>query len=75
MTATSRMKLLVLLPVAVMTGCTNPIKRCPALDIDTFCQNAFPIRLAEDEHLDDINADKLKAMDMYGMKHCGWKIR
>lgn len=73
MTGIYKTRLLVPLLALLMTGCTSPTK-CPAPDIDTFCQNAFPIwALAKTEHLNDVNADKLKAMDEYGMKHCGWR--
>lgn len=56
---------------SVLIACTHEMP--PTTDLDTFCQNAFPVYLAGDEHLDDLNADKLMAMDKYGIKHCGWE--
>ena len=57
------MRLLALLT----SGCT-PIKP----STDTFCQNAFDIGLGDGEHLNDANAKKVQAMDLYGEKQCGW---
>jgi hypothetical protein len=71
MTGIFRMMPLILLPVLLITGCTNT-SRNPTSELDSFCANAFPIWLADDEHLDNVNADKVKAMDQYGQKHCKW---
>ena len=63
----SRRLFLVSLLALLTSGCT-PIKP----STDTFCQNAFDIGLGDGEHLNDANAKKVQAMDLYGEKQCGW---
>lgn len=55
-----------LLPI-LTSGCTT------TTPTDTFCAAAFPIYLDDDEYLNDQNSKKLKAQDLYGIKHCNWK--
>lgn len=62
----------------LLTGCGAPSVSLntaapqPEAPGGSFCLAANPIYLDDNEYLNDANSKTLKAMDLYGIKHCGW---
>jgi len=59
-------RLPLLLVMIAISSCT------PTPPTDSFCLAAYPVWLADDEHLDKTNADHVRDMDLFGEKYCGW---